>query len=569
MQINKLRRTVLLLICFLLTVSVLDNFATAYVGQNKSHNPKTTTTTKAKLTVIVVIDQFRADYLLRFKDLFGERGFKRLMKEGAYFTNANYAYSNTYTAVGHSTIATGSLPSIHGIIANKWFDPTVGKLVGASEDTKVTGVGTKQTSSPNRLLTTTIGDQLRLSNNYQSKNIGISIKDRAAIFISGRQASAAYWFDDKSGKMCSSSYFMKELPEWVSKFNEQHIPDQYFQKNWDRKLPIEAYQISDKDDADYEDTWEGNTNSFPHIINGNSKEITPAFYKQFSDSPFSSEMLLKFALTTIDNEKLGQGKYPDLLAVSFSAPDLAGHMFGPYSQEAQDMVVRIDEIIGKFLDELDRKVGLDNIVFTLTADHGVAPIPEYSETHSFSAGRINGFELKDKMEQALETHFGELEKDKYILSLVNHQFYLNETIIKKKQLKLAEVEEFLGKEALKTKGIANYFTRNQLMSGNIPNTDIGKRFMAGFNAERNGNVLLLVEPFVLIAEANDEFHGTAHGTPYHYDTHVPIIMMGKQVKAGIYREACSPSDIAPTLATLLEIEPPSGSVGRILTEALK
>lgn len=565
----------MLLICFLLSFSILNsssnNFATAYVAQNKSHiqQKRTQESNKPKLAVIVVLDQFRADYLLRFKDLFGERGFKRLMRQGAYFTNANYAYSNTYTAVGHSTIVTGSLPSIHGIIANKWYDPNVNKLIGAADDPKSPGVGTTQTSSPSHLLTTTIGDQLRLSNNYQSKTIGMSIKDRAAVFIAGKKASAAYWFDTKAGKMCSSSYFIKELPSWVSNFNEQHIPDGYFQKSWDRVLPIEAYDISDKDDLDYEDTWEGNTKTFPHVIDGNSKEITPKFYKQFADSPFSSEMLLKFALAAIDNEKLGKGKYTDFLAVSFSAPDLSGHMFGPYSQEAQDMAIRVDSIIEQFLDGLDQRIGLDNVLFTLTADHGVAPIPEYSVTHNFAGGRINGFELKDKMEQALVKRFGQLEKEKYILSLVNHQFYLNEEAIKQKQLNLQEVENFLGQEALKVKGIANYFTHTKLMAGNVPNTDIGRRVMAGFNVERNGNVLLLVEPFVLIAEADDEFHGTAHGTPYHYDTHVPIIMMGKQVKSGTYREACTPSDIAPTLATLLEIEPPNGSVGRVLVEALK
>ncbi|MBI4851000.1 MAG: alkaline phosphatase family protein [Acidobacteria bacterium] len=572
MKIKPLYSRLTLLVSFLLIFNL--SFISSATPNNLQASSKGQVSNKEnlkpKLAVVIVVDQFRADYLQRFNHLFGQKGFRRLMNQGAYFTNANYAYSNTYTAAGHATIVTGSLPSIHGIIGNKWFDRRTGKFLRASDDSEVKGVGTEGTSSPTLLLTTTIGDQLRLSNNYQSKSFGVSIKDRSAVFTAGRRGSGAYWFNEKKGQMCSSTYFIKELPEWVLKFNEQRVPDQYFQKNWERKLPENAYNISDQDDASYEDTWDGNTKTFPHIIDGNSKEITPAFYKQFGDSPFSNEMLAKFALATIDSEKLGQDQYPDFLTVSFSAPDLVGHMFGPYSQEVQDMIIRTDETIGFLLDELDKRFGLNNILVVLTADHGVAPIPAYAQKHNLGGLRIDGLKLRKEMEERLIKQFGRLNNDdKYIFGLVNQQFYLNEDALKNKKLEIKEVEDFLGQQAVKTEGFANYYTRTKIVAGEMPSTDIGRKIIAGFSAERSGSVFMLLKPFAQIAEAEDEYNGTGHGTAYHYDTHVPIIFMGKQIKPGIYHTTSSPSDIAPTLATILDVEPPNGSIGRVLLEGLK
>ncbi len=567
---KKLPVQLILLFAILFSFNSLVDSNVVLSSQNKTANPTAKkTSTTPKLTILLVVDQFRADYLTRLKGLFGQKGFNRLINQGANFTNAHYAYSNTYTAVGHTTIVTGSLPSIHGIVANKWFDRKENRLVRASEDDRTTGLGGKEGASPQQLLTTTFGDQLRLSNNYQSKSIGISIKERSAVFMAGRRATGAYWFDGSQGNMSSSSYFMNELPEWVTNFNKEGYADKFFQKNWDRKLPIEAYSIADKDDASYEGTWRGNSITFPHIMDGNSKEKGPSFYRQFGDTPFSNDMLTKFALAAIDNENLGKDEYPDFLAVSFSAPDLIGHMFGPYSHEAQDMMLRLDDTIGNFLDQLDKRFGLNNLLIVLTADHGVSPIPEYAQAHNLGGGRIDGLALKVEMEKLLVKEFGKVGNDKYILALINHQFYLNEELIKQKKLSLTQIAEFLGQEAAKTKGVSTYYTKERILTGRMPDTDISRRIMAGYSNERCGNVFLLVEPFVLIAEAEDEYVGTSHGTPYHYDTHVPILIMGSQIKPGIYKEACTPSDIAPTLANLLSVEAPSGSVGRILTEALK
>jgi arylsulfatase A-like enzyme len=276
-------------------------------------------------------------------------------------------------------------------------------------------------------------------------------------------------------------------------------------------------------------------------------------------------MLTKFAIDALAEEHLGEGKYPDLLAVSFSATDLVGHLFGPYSQEEEDMIVRLDENIAALLDAIDHQVGLNNTIIALTSDHGVAPIPEYSRQHGLGGNRINGMELAAQWETKLEDRYGE---GKYILKLINHEIYLNEKLLSEKNINIVEVEEFLGREAVKTKGIAGFFTRAQLLRGELPNTDIGRRAQAAFNARESGDLHLLVEPFTLLVESKDELTGTAHGTPYPYDTHVPIILMGPGIKAGVYRASCAPNDIAPTFAALLKIEAPSGSIGRVLTEAL-
>jgi predicted AlkP superfamily pyrophosphatase or phosphodiesterase len=555
-----IKRTVLFLSFLFLVVTTI-------VAQQKIPQKNVSQISKPKLVVLIIADQFKADYLFRFNHLFGNNGFKRLISRGAYFTNANYPYANTRTATGHSTIVSGSIPAIHGVIGNGWYDRETGGLIYSATDKKVRGVGSdRATSSPSLLLTTTLGDQLRISNNYQSKSIGISHKDRSATFIAGRSGNAAYWFDNKNGAMVSSTYFINSLPDWVVNFNNQRLADQYFRKIWDRKLPDSAYNISDSDDAPYERAMEGEKTVFPHVIDGNESEIGAAYYHQFTATPFANEFLLRFAISALKEEKLGQDEFPDLLAVSFSSTDLVGHNYGPYSQEMEDMVIRFDDVLAIFLDAIDQQLGLDNVLIAFTSDHGVAPIPDYSQAHNQGGIRILGAELISNVEKALQSRYGEGE---YISSLVNNQFYLNEKTIREKKLNQAEVEDFVGQVAIKTKGIATFFTRSRILSGEVSNTVIGLKIMAGFHQKRSGDVWLLPEPLTLIAHGPDEIFGTDHGTPYVYDTHVPIIIAGYGIKPGIYQMPASPSDITPTLCSIVGIAAPSGSVGRVLNEAIK
>jgi predicted AlkP superfamily pyrophosphatase or phosphodiesterase len=532
-----------------------------------------------RLAVIIVLDQFRADYISRFGHLLGPRGLRRLIQQGAHFTNTNYEYATTYTAVGHTTITTGTLPYVHGIIANKWYIRETGRVRNSMADSRYSGVGGKNGTSPVNLLTTTLGDQLQLSNNYQSKSIGVSLKDRSAMMLAGKHG-AAYWFDNPTGNFVTSSYYATQLPAWVQAVNQQRPADKYFQKAWERKLPLTAYDISDQDDAPYESSWPNKSPKFPYVLEGNGK-FDEEYYHRFTETPFANDVLVDFALRAVDQEQLGKDEHPDLLGVSFSTPDLAGHLFGPYSQEMQDMVLRLDDSIATLLDNLDRRLGLENLVIAVSADHGVVPIPEYSQAHKLGGRRIIGTEMLRELEKGLVMRFGKLPEDpqannkearegRYILCLVNHNLYLNETAIAAKGMAIAEIEDFVGRYAsTKIPGIANYFTRTAILQRQIVDTLISRRVAAGFHKDRSGNVFLLVEPFTLIAEDELELSGTDHGTPYHYDTHVPLILYGHNIKPGQYAIASSPTDIAPTLANILQIEPPNGCQGRVLSEALQ
>jgi predicted AlkP superfamily pyrophosphatase or phosphodiesterase len=441
----------------------------------------------------------------------------------------------------------------------------MGKDVKVSEDDRVKGLGSAEGFSPWRLKSSTIGDQLRLSNNFKSRSFAVSIKDRSAVMMGGRRPNAAYWYDDDNGKMVSSSYYFESLPAWVENFNNERNTDRYFQQKWEKSLPEDAYKISDRDDAPYESTWRGNTKTFPHAIDGGGSKIGPEFYIQFKGTPFANELMTKFAVGLIENERLGKQEHTDFLGLSYSAPDYCGHIFGPYSQEIQDMIVRLDGQLARLFDEIDSRIGFDKTIVVLTADHGVSPIPGYSQERGFNGLLIVKEDLQEKLEKILKERYGEGD---YILWYGNEQIYLNEEQLKKRGADIAEAEDFIGREAAKLPGIATYFTRTKLLKGEAPNTPIGRRIASGFHPKLSGNVWLLVEPFVVV-EWRDDIYVTSHKTPYHYDTHVPIVMSGPGIKPGVYNGECSPTDIAPTISTILKIEAPSGSIGRVLTEALK
>lgn len=523
---------------------------------------------KLKLAVVIVIDQFRQDYLSRFYHLFGSRGFKRLLLSSANFKNAHYPYSNTETAVGHASIATGSLPSSHGIIANKWYDRELESVKESVYDEKMMREGKAYPASPHKLLASTLAEQLRLSNNYKSRAYGISLKDRSALLTTGNAGSAAFWFDAKTGRMVTSPHYMSSLPAWVEKFNERKIPDSYFGKLWERSRPESDYAISDDDNAPYERSWASDAPAvFPHQIVGKNNRLDYSFYEQFKGTPYGNDYLLEFTKTLLKEEQLGHHNYPDMLTISFSSLDLCGHASGPYSHEVQDMVLRLDNTIADLLDAIDSHVGLANTIIAFTSDHGVAPHPQYTERYHLKGGRIDAAEITDFIEKSLVTRYG---AGRYVKAFINSQFYLDTELIAKKGLDISEVEDFVGQEALKIRGIAQYYTRSRLLTNiSQDGTPISRRVQAGFHAKRSGNVVVLAEPFFLIAENDEEKLGTDHGSPYHYDTHVPVILFGYGIKAGEYLTAASPIDIAPTLAVLLNIEAPNCSTGRILTEALK
>ncbi len=433
-------------------------------------------------------------------------------------------------------------------------------------------------------MTSTLGDELRLATNDRSKVIGISIKDRSAILPAGRHANAAYWFSVNSGSMVSSTFYFNQLPTWVSDFNKTRPVDKYFNAKWDRLLPESEYlKRAGADSPSWENIGRiaGDTNAFPHTITGGASGPGREFYTALDFSPFSNDLLVSFAQQALVNEHLGEDDDTDLLSVSFSGNDYVGHRFGPYSQEVMDMALRVDRQIGTLLDFVQARVGLSNTVVVFTADHGVAPIPEHAAALGLGGGRIRANDVIGAVRAAISARYNPQAKSPdptadYIYKyddagaqkdgFANNNFYFNYAALKRDGVSLDEIEQLAGEAALTVPGIARYFTRAQLQRGATSITDpIERRALHGFYPARSGDLVLITEPFKYLGETIT----ATHGSPYSYDTHVPMIIMGSGVTPGRYFQPASPTDIAPTLAALLGVQAPSSVTGRVLIEALK
>ncbi len=576
---RRMRRTFLAL---LLTVSFL--FSSVGVAQRRVQPP---VQKRPKLVLLIAVDQFRYDYLERFGDLFGNNGFRRLVRDGASWTQSHYDHVPTYTAPGHGTMMTGAYPAETGIIGNEWLERSTGKRVTSVYDETVKQLGggpNEPGASPSRLMATTVGDELRLATNDQAKVIGVSVKDRSAILPAGRHANAAYWFSINTGNMMSSTYYFPELPAWVAAFNAAKPSDKYFGAKWDRLLSPEEYERrAGPDTPAWEavpSTW-NDTNAFPHTITGGVTAPGRAFYSALDYSPFTNDILVSFAQQAIINEQLGQDDYTDVLTVSFSANDYVGHRFGPYSQEVMDVTLRVDRQLGTLLDFIDSRIGLANTIVAFTADHGVAPIPEHAAKMGLGGARLRTSDLFNAIRAALTARYNPQGKTPdpsadYLLKwnegtiarewFINGNIYFNYDALRRDGVDIEEFSQVVVRGALTAPGIARCFTRTQLMRGATSITDpVERRVLHGFSPARSGDVVVLAEPFKYLGETITATHGSA----YTYDTHVPTLIMGAGIKPGPYFEAATPADIAPTLSALLRITPPSNATGRVLIEALK
>ncbi len=535
--------------------------------------------------LLIAVDQFRYDYLERFGDLFATNGLRRLMREGASWTQSNYDHMPTYTAPGHGTMMTGAFPAETGIVGNEWPDRVIGKKVTSVSDTSVKLLGGKPddpASSPRRLITSTLGDELRLVTNDRSKVIGISIKDRSAILPAGRHANAAYWFNISSGNMVSSTYYFDELPAWVINFNNARPADKYFRAKWERLFPENEYiKRAGPDSPSWETvTAAGDTNAFPHTITGGASAPGPAFYNALDHSPFSNDLLVSFAQQAIVNEQLGQDDDTDVLTVSLSANDYVGHRYGPYSQEVMDVSLRIDRQIGTLLDFVQTRVGLANTLVAFTSDHGVAPIPEHTAAIGLGGERIKTSNILAAIRATISARYNSQGKSPdptadYIYrfedngvmrdGFMNGNVYFNYAALARDGVNLDEIAQVAGAAVLRIPGIARYFTRAQLQRGSTSITDpIERRALHGFYPPRSGDLVIVAEPFKYLGDTIT----ATHGTPYSYDTNVPMMIMAAGITAGRYHEAASPADIAPTLCALLGLTAPASATGRVLTEAL-
>jgi predicted AlkP superfamily pyrophosphatase or phosphodiesterase len=516
------------------------------------------------LVVVMVVDGLPQEQVVKYRDLYGAGGFQRLLNDGAWFGNANHLHAVTLTAPGHATMLTGSYPYRNGIIANEWIDRTSFEQVYNTGDInhKYIGDETKKLdgTSPARLRVTTVGDELRYSNNGLSKVIAVSGKDRGAILLAGHRGTA-YMYMDQSGRFASSTYYLKEHPAWHAAYYAKKPQDKWLGQAWTLLLPESAYARSIPEGQAWQRPFVGGARTFPFTLPAEGK----GYYSQLLRTPFGDEATLEFARAAIEGENLGRNPagVPDLLGVSLSTHDYVNHGFGPESRLSQDHVLRLDRALAAFFDYLDRRIGLDKVVITLSADHGFMNAPEYSAANGLGGARINQAKLMADLNAALQQRFG--VKDNLAPRFAYPSMPLDQQAIAKNFLNRAEVEAFCAQFIMNFPGVSQVFTRTQLEKGDLAGTPLSAQVLKAWNRDLSGDLYIVQHPFTL-------FGGqvVTHGSPYTYDTNVPLMLLGRTwIKPGKYPQSAAVADLAPTLSYLLDVRPPSGSEGRVLEEILK
>jgi len=522
----------LLSVVLLLLVSIPVALASAYNA-------------RPKLVVVIVIDQFRSDYLERYHEQFGDGGFRLFLERGAYFTDCNYDYANTRTAPGHATLFTGSYTSEHGIIANEWWDPQKKKRVSSVEDDGTRFVGINRdgaAASPHNLLSDTLGDELKLATGGKSRVFAISFKDRAAVLPAGFSGDAAYWIDAKSGDWITSTYYRSNLPQWVSNFNGGHRAEKFWNREW----------------KDRDGTVLGST--APRTAKDGTQL---GFYDVIGATPFANEYQLEFAKELVLYEKLGTGPVTDLLVISLSANDILGHRVGPDSPQMRGMALELDRQLAEFFGFLGHQIGMADVWLALSSDHGIAPLPDFAKTLRLPAANLDAKGLRDQINSLLSKKYS--KKADYVLDLDYPLAWLNaEAFAGTPDGKDESVAEDHVGEAMKQVGLAGYFTKSQLARGDFSANEIGRRYAHSYTPEGGSYVIGIPSPFQVGTTS-----GTDHETPFSYDTHVPLAFYGLAFQTGIYRTHAEPVDLAVTLASLLGINAPAKATGRVLTEALQ
>lgn len=506
-----------------------------------------------KLVVTLIVDQLRADYLDRFQSDFTTNGFKLLTEAGALMTFARYNYTPTVTGPGHASFLSGSGPAMHGILGNDFYDRKLRKELYCAGDNTVSGVGTTNSDgkmSPRNMIGGTIADEMRLA--LGSKVISAALKDRGAIFPAGKKPAGAFWYDEKIGAMVSSTYYMTNLPTWVDEFNARQLPATWRGQEWNRLLPEERYHAIDKGPGEGKLTGTNDT-LFPHTINN----PTNAVFDILGNNPFGDEYVTEFALAAIDAEKLGQGGKTDILCLSFSSLDGCGHTFGPYSQEIQDHMIRLDRQFARLFRRLDERIGLKNCLIVLAADHAVAPIPEFAAEENLGGQRFDPAKFLTDLMSALDDQWGD---GKYFITPKFHygDLYFNHDTLRAKGISVAAFSNFIREYALTNGPFQAVYTREQLLAGRAGGR-IGELVLNGYNHERSGDLVFVLKPYVIPGTSKT---GTTHGSPFAYDTRIPIAFYGAPFKPGRYADEFYITDIAATMAAALRITEPAMSIGK-------
>lgn len=513
---------------------------------------------RPRLVVGIIVDQMRYDYLYRYWEDMGDKGFKRLLKDGYVIHDGHYQYAPTFTGPGHASVYTGSSPALNGIVGNEWYSRQEKKRVYCAEDQLANTIGSNSIDgkmSPRRLTAATLADQLELATNRRSKTIGIALKDRGAILPVGFLNDGAYWYDKTYGLFITSDYYRKSLPDWVVKFNDRHLPEKYLEKPWELLLPLERYDESLPDDRPFERPYLNTEKAvFPYDLKKISEikrfGVGETPYNILLASPYGNALTTAFAQATIEGEQMGQDSITDLLALSFSSTDYVGHQFGPHSVEVQDTYLQLDRELGNFLDYLDSKIGLDKVAIFLTADHGAADIPGYVSPPS---GYFKTANFEAGLRKYLTDEFG-FDPVEYF---INEQIYLTHAVA----LDMDKMEAAIKHFAADTAGVC----------GIVPLHDFGRcatdprvceKLRKGVMPSRSGDFYVQLYPG-WFPEYNAK-GGTTHGSPYAYDTHVPILFFGGSIPRGDNYDRVWIEDIAPTVCELLKISLPSGCTGSVI-----
>jgi len=495
-----------------------------------------------KLIVVIVIDQFRGDYLERYRNQFGDGGFRLLLDHGAYFSNCNYNYANTRTAPGHATLFTGAYSNGHGIVGNEWWQPSKKRMVTSVEDdnTKLVGAaGDKAGASPHNLLADTLGDELKLATQGKARVFAVSLKDRASVLPGGFAADAAYWIEPQSGVWVTSTYYRNDLPQWVRDFNSTRL-----EKYWDRE---------------WKDAQGTVLRSTAHRKSKDSSEA--GFYEVIGPTSFANEYELEFAKELMAHENVGRGPATDLLSVSLSPNDILGHQVGPDSPEMQQMALDLDRELADFFAFLGHQIGLANVWIALSADHGVSSLPDAVKKLRIPAANLDSKKLEAQLNSAVTTKFSAGHAAAYV-KLDYPMAWLDQDAFAAAHVREHDAEVAVG-EAMKQAGLRAYYTKSQLADGEVPNTPLGRKYVNSYSPEGSWFVMGVSDIYAVGSSK-----GTDHASPYNYDTHVPLVFYGLPFQPAIYRTNSEPVDLAATLASLLGVNAPTHAIGRVLTEAL-
>lgn len=520
---------------------------------------------RPKLVVGMVVDQMCWDYLYRYNERFGQRGFRRLLNEGFNCHNTRINYLPSVTAIGHASVYTGSVPSIHGIAGNNFYDQ--GKRTYCTEDQRVTSVGTEPgvtgQMSPRNLRATTITDELRLATNFTSRVIGVALKDRGAILPAGRAANAAYWFDDKSGNFISSTYYMQELPRWVQAFNRKKLPQQYLRHGWQTLYPVRSYKAGHADASPYELPW---GEIAPTLPLDTRKLMEREGLGVIRTTPMGNDLTLDMARAAIEGEELGMRQdSTDFLAVSLSSTDYIGHRYATFSVEIEDTYLRLDKALGDFFDYLDARYGKDGYLFFLTADHAAAHNLGFLQDH-----KLPGDKWRSDITEATIDSVARLVtgvEDKLVLDITNYQVFFDQAKLTQLKIDRDKLYNEVCRALVQQEGV-NYAVRADRINPTSLPTEIHQRLINGYNQQRSGDIFIVPYPGWDKGRADRPNLGTNHSVWSPYDTHIPLIFMGRNVPSGhLYREVHM-TDIAPTLAFLLKTQLPSGCIGKPITEIL-